>query len=94
MTASLLRTTAFLKNLFAATKETALASDSTLNKPPLQKAVFNSVTQRVDVGGSPFFLLSLNAFSSKIVLPLISPVKIASLERGVALMKHQPAQLL
>ena len=51
------------------------------------------MTQHVDAVGSPFILWFLCASFLKIVHPLMSPVKIASLERGAALMKLCQAQL-
>ena len=57
------------------------------------KIASNSVTQHVDVVGSPFILWFLYVSFLKIVHPSMSPVKIASLERGAALMKLCQAQL-
>jgi hypothetical protein len=51
------------------------------------------VTQHVDAVGSPFILWFLCASFLKIVPPSMSPVKIAFLERGAALMKLYQAQL-
>ena len=55
--------------------------------------VYSSVTQHVDAVGSPFILWFLYVSFLKIVHPSMSPVKIASLERGAALMKLYQAQL-
>ena len=55
--------------------------------------VYSSVTQHVNVVGSPFILWFLYVSFLKIVHPSMRPAKIASLERGAALMKLCQAQL-
>ncbi len=74
-------------------KEAAMGLKCIQKKCKRQKIASNSVTQHVDVVGSPFILWFLYVSFLKIVRPSMSPVKIASLERGVALMKLYQAQL-
>jgi hypothetical protein len=58
-----------------------------------QKTVFNSVTQLLGVGGSPFILQGQSVFFSKTVQKLMRTAKIAFLVRGVALMCLDQPQL-
>ena len=62
-------------------------------KSKQQMIVYSSVTQHVDAVGSPFILWFLYVSFLKIVHPSMRPAKIASLERGAALMKLCQAQL-
>ena len=57
------------------------------------KIASNSVMQHRDAVGSPFIHWFLCVSFLKIVHPSMIPVKIASLERGAALMKLYQAQL-
>jgi hypothetical protein len=72
---------------------TAMGKSFIQKKSKQQKIAYNYVTQPVDAVGSPFTLWFLCVSFLKIVHPSMSPVKIASLERGAALMKLCQAQL-
>jgi hypothetical protein len=91
--AYLLKMTAFLMKRPAPSKETVMGKSFIQKKSKQQKNASSSVTQHVDAVGSPFILWFLRVSFLKTAQPSMSPVKIASLERGAALMKLYQAQL-
>jgi hypothetical protein len=88
-----LNTTVFPMKKSAQSKETAMGKEFIQKRSKQLKIASNSVMQHRDAVGSPFIHWFLCVSFLKIVHPSMIPVKIASLERGAALMKLYQAQL-